>query len=185
MSFLRWPLIDRIASKQHASKGAGLLTYCGLRKEPFGRRILRQHSSSRYTFPEMQHRLRPALRPRSKSRVPCVRRSRMPGAHIHAGRIAFYGSVQEALYLGECDNLLELAPNLGALHPEDGTVEVNVLATGQSWMETRSDFKQAGHSTSDFHSPFARLCDPGEDLQESVFARSISANNADYSPRLT
>jgi hypothetical protein len=47
-------------------------------------------------------------------------------------------------------------------------------------MESGSDFKQAGHSTSDFHSAFAGLCDTGEDLQESAFARSISANDADY-----
>src|ERR1700719_4605537 len=47
-------------------------------------------------------------------------------------------------------------------------------------METRSDFKEARHSTSDLHSPFARFCDAGEDLQKRALPRSISANNADY-----
>src|ERR1017187_960165 len=47
-------------------------------------------------------------------------------------------------------------------------------------MESCSYLKEACHSTGDFHSPFARVCDPGEDLQESAFTRSISANDADY-----
>src|ERR1700687_840784 len=47
-------------------------------------------------------------------------------------------------------------------------------------MESSSYFKQARHSTSDLHSPFAWFGDAGENLQKRALPCSISANDADH-----
>src|SRR5664280_2281471 len=49
-------------------------------------------------------------------------------AQIHAGGVVLYGGVEEAVDLGECDDLVELAADLGALHAQDGAVEIDVFA---------------------------------------------------------
>src|ERR1017187_5449298 len=70
-------------------------------------------------------------------------------SHIHAAAVALYRRVQKLLDFGKEDNFIELPSYFRPGHSHYGTVEVNVLATGQFWMKTRSDFQQACHSTLD------------------------------------
>ena len=72
-----------------------------------------------------------------------VRRDGERQPHIHAARVAFDRRVDEALDLGERDDLVELARDLGALHAEDGAVQVDVLAPGQLRVKAGADLEQA------------------------------------------
>src|SRR5437660_378543 len=51
-------------------------------------------------------------------------------AHIHTGRVALHGRVQESLDLREGDDLVELAPDLRPRHAEDRPVQEDVLPPG-------------------------------------------------------
>src|SRR5215213_4255112 len=51
--------------------------------------------------------------------------------HVHPRRVELDGRVDELLYLGEGDYLVELPRYLGPLHAEDGAVQKNVLAPRQ------------------------------------------------------
>ena len=63
----------------------------------------------------------------------CGNREREP--HVHAAGVALHRCVDELLDLGEGDDLVELARDLGAAHAEDRPVEVDVLAPAQLRME--------------------------------------------------
>ena len=64
-------------------------------------------------------------------------------------RIALHRRVEELLDLGKGDDLVELAPDLGARHAEDRAVEIDVLAAGQFGMEAGADLEQAGDAAPD------------------------------------
>lgn len=101
-------------------------------------------------------------------------------AHIHAGAVALDGGIEKLLDLGEGDDLVELGFDLVALHPEDGTVQKNVLAPGQLGVETGADFEQAGDAAFDRHAAFGGLSDAAEDFQQGAFPGSVPANDADH-----
>ncbi len=83
------------------------------------------------------------------------------------------------LDFGEGDDLVELADDLGALHAEDGAVEVDVLAAGELGMKAGADFEQAADAPADDGAAFGRLGDAGEDFQERALARAVAADDAD------
>ena len=64
-------------------------------------------------------------------------------AHVHAAGVALDRRVEKALDLGEGDDFVELAADLGAAHAEDGAVEEDVFAAGQLRMKAGADFEQA------------------------------------------
>ena len=65
-------------------------------------------------------------------------------------RVALDRRVEELLDLGERDDFVELAADLGAGHAQDGAVEKDVLPAGQLGMKAGADFEQAGHAAVDF-----------------------------------
>ena len=65
-------------------------------------------------------------------------------ADVHARGVALDRGVEEFLDLGEGDDLVEFAADLGAGHAEDGAVQVDVLAAGQFGVKAGADFEQAG-----------------------------------------
>ena len=71
-----------------------------------------------------------------------VRRDGEGEPHVHAARVALDRRVEELLDLGEGDDLVELAIDLGLAHAEDGAVEVDVLAAGQLGVEAGADLQQ-------------------------------------------
>ena len=64
-------------------------------------------------------------------------------------RIALDRRVEELLDLGEGDDLVELAADLGAGHAEDRAVEIDVLAAGQLGMKAGADLEQARDAAAD------------------------------------
>ena len=69
--------------------------------------------------------------------------------HVHAAGVALHRRVEELLDLGERDDLVELARDLGAAHAEDGAVEEDVLAAGQLRVEAGADLEQARHAAAE------------------------------------
>src|SRR5947199_7315358 len=55
--------------------------------------------------------------------------------HIHAGRVALDGHVDEVAHTRELDDLVELRCRLGLPHAEDGAVEIDVVAAAQLRVE--------------------------------------------------
>src|SRR6201990_1062112 len=83
---------------------------------------------------------------------------------VHPRRVMFDRRVQKLLHLGEGDYLVELAPDLAALHAEDSAVEKDVLSSGQVWVEARAYFEQASESAVDVHLTRGRPDDAREDF---------------------
>ena len=81
--------------------------------------------------------------------------------------------------LGEGNDLVELARDLGAAHAEDGAVEIDVLAAGELGMEAGADLQQARHAAADFDAALGRRGDAGKDLEQRRFAGAVAADDAD------
>jgi len=61
-----------------------------------------------------------------------VRGHREGQAHVHAARVALDRRVDEGLHAREGHDLVELPVDLPLAHPEDGAVQVDVLAPRES-----------------------------------------------------
>src|SRR5215475_12343890 len=82
--------------------------------------------------------------------------------------------------LGEGDDFLEAARDLGSTHSEDCAVEKNVFAASEFGVEPCTNFKQACHTAHDLDLTRGRAGDPGQDFQERAFPRAIAPDDADY-----
>ena len=108
-----------------------------------------------------------------------VRRHGEGQPHVHAARVALDRRVEELLDLGERDDLVELAVDLGPAHAEDRAVEVDVLAAGQLGMKAGADLEQrCRRGRGSPRSPSRRLGDAREDLQQRALARAVAADDA-------
>ena len=67
-------------------------------------------------------------------------------ADVHAAGVALHRRVDELLDVGELDDLVELAFDLGLAHAEDRAVQVDVLASGQLGVEAGADLQQRRHA---------------------------------------
>ena len=65
---------------------------------------------------------------------------------VHAGGIALDRRVDELGHFGKLDDLVKLPVDLGLRHAEDRAVEVDVLPTGELWVEAGADFKHGGNA---------------------------------------
>ena len=88
------------------------------------------------------------------------------------------GSVEELLDLGELDDLVELALDLCAPHPQDGAIQVDVLAAGQLRMKAGADLQQAADPAVQIDPAGGRLGDPRQNLQQRGLARAVAADDA-------
>ena len=100
--------------------------------------------------------------------------------HVHPARVALHRRVEEPLDLGERDDLVELARDLGAAHAEDRAVQEDVLAAGQLRVEPGPDLQQASRRARRIvRVPVGRLGDAREDLQQRALAGAVAADDAD------
>ena len=104
-------------------------------------------------------------------------------AHVHAGGVALDRRVEELRDLGELDDVVELAPDLGARHAEDGAVQVDVLAAAELGVEARADLEQAADAAVDLDPALGRLGDAREDLEQGALAGAVAADDADAPAR--
>jgi len=109
-----------------------------------------------------------------------MRRDRKGQTHIHPAGIALDGGVNELLDPGEVHDLVELAGHLLAGHPQDGAVEIDVLAPGQFGMEPGPDFEQAGDASLDPDPAAGGRGDAREYLEQGAFPCAVAPDDAQY-----
>ncbi len=112
-----------------------------------------------------------------------VRRDRERQPQVHAARVPLDRRVDELLDLRERDDLVELALDLGAAHPQDRAVQVDVLAARQLRMESGPDLEQRSDAAVDLGEPARGLRDPRQDLQQRALTGAVAADDADDLPR--
>ena len=105
-------------------------------------------------------------------------------AHVHPARIVLDRGVQELLNLGEVYDLVKLALDLVALHPEDGAIQVDIVAAGQFRMKAGPDFEQRTNPPVKLSVPVGRLSDTAEDLEQCAFPAPFRPMMPTTSPRL-
>ena len=131
-------------------------------------------------------RASPTARTSSTNRISVSRcaatRERQP--HVHAARIVLHRRIEEPLHLGEGDDFVELAVDLGAAHAEDRAIQEDVLASRQLGMEARPDFQQRADAAADLRLPPRRLDDARQHLEQRALARAVAADHADHFARL-
>src|SRR2546422_3871688 len=99
-------------------------------------------------------------------------------SNVHSARVVLDRSVDEALDLGERDDLVELRLDLGLPHPENRPVEVHVLPAGELGVEARPDLEERADPAVNLGLPFGWLGDAREDLQQRALAGAVGANDA-------
>jgi hypothetical protein len=109
-----------------------------------------------------------------------VRRHGEREPQLHPARVALDRRVDEALDVGERDDLVELPLDLLALHPEDRAVEEDVLATRQVGVEAGADLEQRPDAPPDPSLAFRRVGDARQDLQQGRLPRAVPADDAEH-----
>ncbi|CAA9406152.1 MAG: hypothetical protein AVDCRST_MAG64-1988 [uncultured Phycisphaerae bacterium] len=109
-----------------------------------------------------------------------VGRDRERQPDVHAAAVALDRRVEELLDLAERDDLVELALDLGAAHPEDRAVEEDVLAAGQLGVEAGADLQQRRDPPAEHRPALARLGDAAEDFQQRALAGAVAPDEADH-----
>jgi hypothetical protein len=99
--------------------------------------------------------------------------------HVHPRGVALHGGVEKLLDLGEGDDVVELGSDLAPLHPENGTVQEDVLTAAQLRMESRPDLEQRGHPAAQDGATLGRLGDARKNLEQGTLARAVAADDAD------
>ena len=97
--------------------------------------------------------------------------------HEHAAGIALDGRFQEGFDLGEVDDLVELAADLGHPHAEDGAVEKDVLPPRKLRMKARADFQQRAHASANAGRPTRGPGDAAEDLQQGRLSGPVATDD--------
>ena len=64
-------------------------------------------------------------------------------------------------------------------HPQDGGIEIDVVATGEFGIEPDAQFKKRRDHSVYFYMPLVGLVDVGEDFEEGGFSGSVSPDDAE------
>ena len=100
-------------------------------------------------------------------------------ADEHPARIRLDRIVDELFDAREFDDPVKHPRDARGRHAEDATVEVDVLASGQQGMESRTEFQQRCHLAIDVHPAPGGRGDPGQDFQQGALARAVGADDTD------
>ena len=92
--------------------------------------------------------------------------------------VALDRRVQELLDLGKGHDLVELALDLPALHPQDGAVQIDVFPAGQLRVKAGAHLQERSHPAPNRHPPLGGLGDAGEDLEQGALAGPVAADDA-------
>src|SRR5258708_7242990 len=101
-------------------------------------------------------------------------------SNVHARRIPFHRRIQESLYLAERHDLVKPSFNFGPGHTQYGSIEVDILSTGEFWVKTGANFQKTRYSPLKPNSSVSRLRDTAQDLQQRALTSPISADNPKY-----
>jgi hypothetical protein len=108
-----------------------------------------------------------------------VSRDREGQPHVHAAGVPLHRCADEVADLGEGDDGVELARDLGFAHAQDRAVQKDVLASGQFAVKAGAHLQQATQAAVDESLAPGRLRHAGEDLQQRALARAVQAQDAD------
>ena len=100
-------------------------------------------------------------------------------ARDHAGGEVLHGHVHEVGQLGKLDDLLEVRVDELFGVAEQRAVEVDVLASGELEVKTRTELDQGRDITANDALALAGLEHAGDDLEHGGLARTVGANQAD------
>ena len=103
-----------------------------------------------------------------------------PEAHSHAGGITLNGGVYVPFASGKVNDFVELARNLRLGHAHDGTVHIDVLATGHLWMETGANLQKGSDTSAGADGSDRRSGDFREELQQGALPRTVFANDTHH-----
>ena len=97
--------------------------------------------------------------------------------HPHAARVALDRRVHELRDVGELDDALHRRIDFPLLHAEDRAVQIDVLATRELIMESRSHLEQGTDPSSNIHPTRGRVGDPRQDLEERALASAVATDD--------
>ena len=97
--------------------------------------------------------------------------------HIHAAGVSFHGSIEKLLDLGKGHDFIEPLPNLSTAHPKNGSIEKDVLASGQFRVKASPHLQQAGHTAIYFNSTRGGFGNAADYFKQRTFARAIAPDN--------
>ena len=107
------------------------------------------------------------------------RRDREAEAHRHPGRVRPDGAVDRVLELGEGDDLVEAAADVGAAEALDRAVQEHVLAAREVRVEPCAELEEGADPAGRLHGACARPDDPGDEAQQGRLARSVAPDETD------
>ena len=99
---------------------------------------------------------------------------------IHAAAVALHRRVEKSFDFGEVNDLVEFLPDLRPGHPEDRSVQKDVLATGQFRVKAGADLQQACDTAAYDRPSTIRLSDAAEYLEQRRFAGSVPPDNSEH-----
>ena len=108
-----------------------------------------------------------------------IRRDGEREPHVHPARVALHGRVDEPLYAGELDDVVELPPHLGFAHAEDRAVQEDVLAARELGVEAGADLEQRPDAAADVRVALGGLGDARKNLEERRLPGSVLAHDRD------
>ncbi len=111
-----------------------------------------------------------------------VRGHREAKPQAHAARITLDGRVDETLHARELDDRIEFDIDLLLLHPEDGAVQVDVLAPGQFLVKPGADLQKRRDATPRAYPARGGVGDFREYFEERALAGTVAADDADDLP---
>lgn len=96
-----------------------------------------------------------------------------PQPHFHAGGVGLHGGVEGVADIGEGDNFVEFGVGLFFREPEDGGVDVDVLATGEDGVEAGPEFDEGPEAAAPADGAAVGFDEAGDELEEGGFARPV------------
>ena len=101
---------------------------------------------------------------------------------MHPAAIPLDRSIQKLFDSCKVDDFVKFALYFPSSHPKDGPVEKDVFAPGEFGMESCSHFEQGRYPAVEGHPTLRWFCNSGDDFQESAFACTVSADDAQNIP---
>ena len=100
-------------------------------------------------------------------------------AHHHAARVGLDGLIDEVADLGEGGDVLVALVDLARGEPEDGAVQIDVVAAAEFGVESGAEFEQRGDAAVNTDRAGSGMQDPGHHLQERALAGAVLPDDAE------
>jgi hypothetical protein len=109
-----------------------------------------------------------------------MRGDRKRQSYEHPTRVAFDGSIDESIDLGERNDLVELPRDLLSAHTKDCAAQEDIFPSGKLRMKPRSDFEKTPYPSIYLDSTTARLRNPRKNLEQGGLAGPVPTDDAEH-----